>query len=298
MSEEESGVGIIAISLSPDTQSEEAQNEVKRLLRHLDELQRKEEGTDEPSTTLCVLFDYYSKTPEMRALAQMKIREAKLGYGVDTHAHIIYRITASDLQNKEMTLGQTDYENIIGYQFYYDDGNAYNPIIVIGERYVIKEFRKNGFFRGVLSNLMASLEKRVPFFKTEILTYEEAHNGDMKLFVSLGFVFVRPHLSEDITVKEARNLSCQLIRRLEEEKDVSVKELVDAFPQLIDKKYVQFLMVHIPDACQVCKKKKKEDDAPLDICSRCLSVFYCSSTCQSKAWPIHKLVCKSNLSRI
>jgi hypothetical protein len=42
-------------------------------------------------------------------------------------------------------------------------------------------------------------------------------------------------------------------------------------------------------ACAVCKKS----NLPLQKCSRCKAVSYCSITCQKAAWPTHKATCKA-----
>ena len=42
----------------------------------------------------------------------------------------------------------------------------------------------------------------------------------------------------------------------------------------------------IEHKCQVCGKKA------VNICSACKLTFYCSSACQRKDWPTHKIICK------
>ncbi|KAF7515767.1 hypothetical protein G7054_g14423 [Neopestalotiopsis clavispora] len=41
--------------------------------------------------------------------------------------------------------------------------------------------------------------------------------------------------------------------------------------------------------CLLCKKACTE----ASLCSRCKSTHYCSQECQTKDWPVHKLLCKS-----
>jgi hypothetical protein len=45
--------------------------------------------------------------------------------------------------------------------------------------------------------------------------------------------------------------------------------------------------------CSICmKKKEREEDPPLDTCSRCRLTCYCSKKCQREHWVSHKEICK------
>jgi hypothetical protein len=45
--------------------------------------------------------------------------------------------------------------------------------------------------------------------------------------------------------------------------------------------------------CSTCKKtKEREEDPPLDTCSRCRLACYCSKKCQREHWVSHKEICK------
>jgi len=45
----------------------------------------------------------------------------------------------------------------------------------------------------------------------------------------------------------------------------------------------------IPEACGNCS----QSNGPLQRCSKCKLVSYCNSSCQTNAWPLHKIICKS-----
>ena len=40
--------------------------------------------------------------------------------------------------------------------------------------------------------------------------------------------------------------------------------------------------------CHACKKENPQ----AKLCSRCKQIYYCNKTCQTKNWPLHKIVCK------
>ena len=45
----------------------------------------------------------------------------------------------------------------------------------------------------------------------------------------------------------------------------------------------------MPYVCSCCRK----DVGKVQVCSGCKLVAYCSKECQRKAWPVHKIACKS-----
>lgn len=276
-------VSIIEITLTPESQSEEAQQEVRILLDHFAALQTKETGR--VSETITILRDYYALSPELRLTARNKVEGANLGYGIDTHMHVIHKVSYTDIKEGK-NLATTRYENIVGYVAYYDDGNAHNPVIFIGDRYVTTEYNDKGFFRGVLRNTMASLQSRMPLYKTDILINSM---DDIRLFVSLNFFFLRPHNTQEVSITEARELSDSMIERVRntESESLCVTTLVDEYPKLFDETYKLFLMARITPYCHTCAKS----DVPLSRCTGCHSVVYCSTDCQRKARRTHKKVC-------
>jgi len=53
--------------------------------------------------------------------------------------------------------------------------------------------------------------------------------------------------------------------------------------------------------CECCRNHEHPNHAPFKQCSRCVKavnrrVFYCSSECQTKDWPVHKRICGKDLS--
>lgn len=271
-------VGIMGITLCPDTMSEEARREAMALFIYFRDLAVKE-GVQTSDTIDC-LYDYFAKTQEGRAASREKIARANLGYGIDTHIHILYKL--DDHKPRKSLSSLIQFESIVGYVCFYDDGNLHNPVIYIGDRFVIREYDSNGFFRSVVNNLMASNKLRVPLYKTDIRTDTA---DDIRLYVSLGFNFVRPYNTQEITIKEAHVLSKAFISTVE--KEINLDVLMYTYPQLLDTKYKIFQMILVSNCCHTCNKI----DVAFQTCTRCQSVNYCSPECHKKAWSTHKKVC-------
>lgn len=51
-----------------------------------------------------------------------------------------------------------------------------------------------------------------------------------------------------------------------------------------------------PHTCGSCGASKCADGKVLNCCGRCKAQFYCSTDCQRKHWPVHKLGCKKKES--
>ncbi len=286
-------LGVLQIVISPDTQTEKAREEVKALLAHFVGLTEKE-GLPISDTIRC-LFDYYEKTPEERISAREIVSKANIGYGIDTHMHVFHKLEEPKRKKKNQSKPSIDslikFNNIVGYICFCDDFSLHNPVIYVGDRFIIKEHNSNGFFRTMVRNLMDSQNARVPLFKTDIRT----HNAeDLILFISLGFEFVRPYGTEDITAKGAQQLSNAFIEDVkgkEKEEDYNISSLTDTYRALFDDKFKIFHMARITPACHACKKS---DNITFQQCSRCRSVFYCSPECAKSAWSTHKIVCNGN----
>ena len=270
-------VGILSFQLTPDTQSEEARKETQTLLAHFDSLCRKE-GKSGASETIQTLNDYYTRSVEARQTIREKIAAVNLGYNLDTHMHVFYEIGETSVVDTSV-----QYNAIVGYITYYDDGQGHNPVIYIGDRYVTEKFRSKGFFRGVIQNLMASHETRSPLFKTDILTCTRA---DIDLFVSLGFSFVRPYGTTTLTREEASELSTALIKEVKET-SLSIDTLVERYKSLLHPQSELFQMIYVKPLCHSCLSKNES----LLRCIRCQTAYYCTPVCQRKDWSTHKTVC-------
>lgn len=287
-------IGILGFPLSPDSQSEEANKETIDLFVHINELCKKD-GDQGASDTIQCLYDYYRKSPEDRLIARQKIDDANIGYNMDTHMHIFYLMKERPVEKEiDPDLGEIDihsicYNDIIGYLCYYDDGKPFNPVIVIGDRFVTRAYQSIGFYRSVIKNLMASQEERLPLFKTDILTHTM---DDLNLFVSLNFVFTLPPADDTDTPcllshTEVDTMGKALSDEVNEGKVDDTTILIERYSPLVDKEYHLFQMIYILPYCHSCRKR----DCTLKQCHRCQSVVYCSPECQKKAWPEHKLVC-------
>lgn len=280
-------IGILSFGIALDNQSEEATKEVLALFTHLESLLQKEGETGENNSTLRVLHNYCTKSADVRKEIRAKMAATMKGCYIDTHMHVFYQLNDTNEQVSIKQVGsiaQIRYDSIVGYTTYYDDNKEYNPIIYIGELYVIPKYRTKGFFRGVLQNLMASLEKRIPLYKTDILTYSR---DDIELFVSLGFTFIRPHLSETVTIKEASALSPSLIKDVNET-TLPIETLMERYKPLVHPDSHLFQMMYLAPFCQTCGGPGKP---ALLRCNRCHTVDYCTPECQKKAWSKHKTVC-------
>ena len=277
-------LGVLSVKLDQADMTNEARDELRSLLDHLNALHRAEGSVCESTQ---FLYRYYANGEAERHQIRQKLLSLDEDIHIDNYVHLSY--TISDTVCDNMPKPTMAYKDIVGYLFYHDDDREHNPVISVGEMFITKvRGPPISFYRTALNNLMDSLASRLPLFKADVLT----HNmDDLSLFVSLGYSFTQSsEIAVPLSHEEVDKLGNSLIQHLKEGgSDIDAIRI--QYKELLDEHHL-FRMYHITQCCHSCLKKSTE--ATLDLCNRCHTVLYCSPECQKKAWSLHRPICTSH----